>query len=75
MSAERRDRLRRHLAAKGVEGQFATQCNTVQGVEKKLTPKQEKALIALPRYRGAEARMFYAARGGIEPGNWRRDEQ
>jgi hypothetical protein len=29
----------------------------------------------LPRYRGAEARMFYAARGGIEPGNWRRDEQ
>jgi hypothetical protein len=28
---------------------------------------------AAPRYRGAEARMFYAARGGIEPGNWRRE--
>lgn len=25
-----------------------------------------------PRYRGAELRMFYQCRGGIEPGNWRR---
>jgi hypothetical protein len=26
-----------------------------------------------PRYRGVAQRIFYAARGGIEPGNWRRN--